>query len=148
MTKHRVMAWLLICLLAPFCLVGGTTTVLCLGSDGHVALESAVDGACQKRLQHHDHDHKGGAPIHSHGHSEHEHDDCCGGCSDVALELEDCVARHDAALFSAQFLELTSLSNSFMAISAPRPHVIPMASPPPKGPVSPLWTWNTVRLLL
>ena len=70
----------------PFVFLGGQATVLCVGNDGHVAIEAGVEGACDTSM-----------PCETD--SEHEHEDeeseacggkqdCCGNCVDIALELE------------------------------------------------------------
>lgn len=60
--------------------------MLCMGADGHFAIEAAHGGSCK------------GAPCGDQEHqndSDHEEegcgheDDCCGDCADVSLDLED-----------------------------------------------------------
>ena len=135
----------------PFGFLGGSATVLCVGADGHMAIEAGANGSCKgapcDEDEHgRDHDGADGAE-HDHEGCEHERD-CCGDCQDVGLELEDgthsqMVAEMDTALVFVAWLavditESTGLSS--VRFLPERRHALP------HGP--PLESIRTVRLLI
>jgi hypothetical protein len=54
--------------------------VLCIGADGHIALEMAHEGRCQDAADAPGHDHSGDLALMAVGSS-----DCCGDCVDLSL---------------------------------------------------------------
>ena len=64
-------------LFAPFNAAG---SVLCIGDDGHVAIERAEVGSCCNEISSHDHEEK------------------CGSCQDIALEEKTSVIANKAVL--------------------------------------------------
>ena len=91
-TRFRYTTWLLILFILPIGMFGGSSTVLCIGADWHVAIEAGFDGSC-----------KGGASAGHDGGSEGDcdlddqvcdHDPgCCGDCTDFAVEMKEAAQR-------------------------------------------------------
>lgn len=142
MTGSNLTAWLLILLILPIGIVGGPTTLLCIGGDGHVAIESGSNGSCKGES---DTDHK------ERGDCDHDCDHTtpdCGDCVDFTLELVEGCPRQIAekAPFSVQFIpcplfELTILPGYEAPLLRPdQPH-------PPILSLS-LESYRTVRLLI
>ena len=146
--RSRHIACLLILLMLPFGFFGGSATVLCVGADGHVAIETGANGSCKGAPcdeDEHGHEHDGAG--HDHEGCGHERD-CCGDCQDVAIELEDgthsqVMAELDAAFVFVAWMavDITESSRLPSSLILPdRRHLLP------HGP--PLDSIRTVRLLI
>lgn len=68
-------------------------TLLCLGQDGHLAIETGIDGSCEaikpcSDSDDHGHDHES---LHDADKASNcsSQEECCGDCVDFELELED-----------------------------------------------------------
>lgn len=108
----------------PFGFLGGSATVLCVGADGHVVIETGANGSCKGAPCDEDENGYGHDGPDGGGHDREGCDnerDCCGDCHDVALELEDgrhsqVVAEMDNALvfvacLAVGLIESTGLSS-------------------------------------
>jgi hypothetical protein len=62
---------------------GVSGMVLCIGADGHIALEMAHEGRCQDASDAPGHDHPGDLALTAVGGS-----DCCGDCVDLSLSSD------------------------------------------------------------
>ncbi len=142
-------------LLLPIVFFSGPVSVLCLGADGHVALELGSGGDCEPAPcclpDQADPAENAGAchsdePVESHSHPEPA---CCGGCVDIILQLEE------ARLVSSQVtLEMPVLYLSLLAwlpslVVGPEalllPRFQPANLPPPQGVLE---AYRTVSLLI
>lgn len=131
----------------PFAAIGGPTTVLCIGADGHVAIEAGADGSCKgSPCGDHEGDEEGDC-----GHEDQDCDhegNCCGDCADFTLVLEDGTQRQatQELAVSVQFvgnliLRLTSATHETPPVFRPDRSSPPIPSPP-------LESLRTIRLLI
>ncbi len=144
-SRVRSVNLLLVLLILPICLIGGPSSVLCIGSDGHVAFEFGADGLC------------GGASPDSH-HAEcdydKEHQDCrdnsscCGNCNDVALEIGDGVRQRTSQEVSVPVQILAIIVYELANLERGKiPSICPdQTSPPILG--IPLESLRTILLLI
>lgn len=126
MQTNRILICLMLGTILLYGAPGTGNFILCLGEDGHVAIEEKTDDACC-------------------GDSSHEHDHGCGDCMDLPISLDDTIAP--SVVVSSNGLDLIHLTEchrvSFFSIH-PYRLLIPEAIPPPSS----LSMLSTVILLI
>lgn len=144
MFRVRITNLLLVLLILPVCMIGGPSSILCLGSDGHIAFEVGADGSCNGDD--------------SEGHEAEcdcvEDQDCrhnascCGECNDVAIEIEDGVQQRNSQEVTIP-VQIVPIIVHVLAIfeSGKIPEICPDQTSPPILNI-PLESLRTIRLLI
>jgi hypothetical protein len=142
----------LLCLVfLPFALFGGPLTLLCVGEDGHLAIEIGIGGSCEEGSpcsDSHEHEHESTTETHFDSDCS-SHEACCGDCVDFELELEDANVSTssvvDDLLWAKQALPHTPIGYFFR----PFPIVVlPDNRGPPTSFNASLESFSTIRLLI
>ena len=135
----------LVLLILPICMIGGSSSILCIGSDGHIALEVGADGSCNGSA----HDEHESECDCDEGDQDCRHNaNCCGDCNDVALEIEDGVQQRTSQEVSVS-VQIAPIIVYALAILESRN--IPLISPDQTSPLIldiPLESLRTIRLLI
>lgn len=138
-------AWFMVLLILPTGLIGGPTTVLCIGAGGHIAIEAGMEGSCKVTLLSlSDHDRPGGLSM---GCDQGEK--CCENCSDISIHIDDEALRQ-----TFQQLDLVApypyLWNLLFALTTvvKAPPVVRLQPLALHFPSPPLESLRTIRLLI
>jgi hypothetical protein len=126
-SKMLVVLWMTVAMVAT----GVSGVVLCIGTDGRVALETAHAGHCEEHGAAHDHVPVGPSSLVADAHGA----GCCDDvCIDVPLTLGDVssfvVERHTPAQQLSEFLVVCSVAIAELPDLAPRRTYQPPGAPP------------------
>ena len=116
MQPNRILTCLMLGTLLLYGVPGTGNFILCLGEDGHVAIEEKTDACCGDSSHEHDHDHG------------------CGDCMDLPISLDDAIAPSVVVSSNGLGLLHRTDSNSVSTFSIhPYRLLIPEAIPPPSS---------------
>lgn len=140
--RPRLVAWFLLLLILPMGILGSPGTLLCIGIDGHVAIEASSNGSCEGPDST---DHEEQVDCDSEcGHT----NSCCGDCVDCIIELEDGTSSQfsDKASFSVRFAP--SIIHELVVVDTGKSLFVCPEQTRPPIPNLPLESFRTVRLLI
>ena len=151
MKRFSFITKLLSLVFLPYALFGGPLTLLCVGEDGHLAIEIGIGSSCEEGSpcsDSHEHEHEAATETHFDSDCS-SHEECCGECVDFELELEDAKVSSssvvDDLVWAKQALPHTSIGCFYY----PFPIVVLRDNKgPPVSLNASLESFSTIRLLI
>ena len=151
MNRLSLISKLLCLVFLPFALFGGPVTLLCLGAEGHLAIETSFGSSCFVVSDcSHAHDHEHGTELGAKEDSTcGSHENCCGDCVDIELELDDVGFVDSGFENSILWMVLAMSKTPWVTISlSDGGRGLPVNKDPPGFRNSPLESFSTIRLLI